>query len=116
MIASSGYITVYQREDYKIETIAKDSSSYNIQVLGITETHIREEVTKTVNVESGKYIFYNGGINGENVYSGVGILIEENLVSRFKRITDRICTCEIDLDEENRKIFSIVAYAPTLVK
>ena len=107
------------REEYKIETVAKDAASYNIKVLGITETHLIESGTSSIlgksNIRKTKYNFFRGGIEKENIYSGVGVLIDSELDSKCERINDRICLCEIKL-KENKTIYVIVAYAPTLKK
>ena len=75
--------------------------SYNIKVLGITETHLIEGGVSSVigksNIRKKKYNFFSGGIEKENVYSGVGVLIDSELDSKCERINDRICLCEINL-------------------
>ena len=44
------------KEDFKIETITKDAAKYKLQILGITETHVKEEsISKiVVNLEKSR--------------------------------------------------------------
>ena len=107
------------RDEVKMETIAKDAANYNLQILGITETHVKEESNTKIAVKSEQnirtYNYYNGGIVEGNTYAGVGVLIDADLESKVNRVTDRICTCEVTL-EEKKKITVVVAYAPTLIR
>ena len=99
----------------KLQTIAEDAYRYNIQILGVTETHLPEEETLNIEVKDKKkkYIFYNSGIKEKNIFTGTGILIEENIEAKFKRISDRICTAKINLGNKH-KVMIIIVYAPTL--
>ena len=110
------------REEDKRETICIDACRYNLQILGITETNIAGEEERekySVRMEDknkitkNDYHFFTGGISEQNVYSGVGCVIDEELDPSFKRISDRICTAEIQL--KDHKIIIIVAYAPTMI-
>ena len=56
---------------------------------------------------------YHNGIERTNEYTGVGILIEEEIPTTFTRVNDRICYAEIQLDKY--KVILLVHYAPTLV-
>ena len=60
-----------------------------------------------------KYAVYHNGIEGTNEYTGVGILIEEEIPATFTRVNDRICYAEIQLNKY--KFTLLVAYAPTLI-
>ena len=100
--------------------IGEDAMNYKLHILGITETHNIKEQQETIKIKrsDGKiqqYWYYNGGIEGENKYTGVGLIIDKSLkVLYIKRISDRICIAEIELSKEH-KIIVINAYAPTLV-
>ena len=109
------------QEDYEIKTACRDANRYNIQILGITETHIKgDEETIVLEIEDEKqktkreYYCYFGGIKDDNVFSGVGVIIEKEMAPKFNRITDRVCTAEIT-ESNGHKIIIIVCYAPTLI-
>ena len=116
--------TLNTRGNQKIEDkidISNDAMKYNLQILGLTETHSDKEeliTIKTISPKDGKtkeYLYYNSGIQGENKYTGVGFIIEKNVkVEYIKRITDRICVTAIELRKEHKMII-INAYAPTLI-
>ena len=94
-------------------SIARDASKYNISILGLTETHVEEQYVEEITIDKQTYNIYHNGIEGKNKFSGVGILMKSDIEARVERITDRICTAEIELQQSN-KVFIIVAYAPTL--
>ena len=97
----------------KLPSIAKDAERYNVQILALTETHLVNQEIEVIKVEKKRYNVYHNGIEGKNIYSGVGILIEEDIPAVFRRISDRICVAEIYL-KETINLYVIVAYAPTL--
>ena len=91
-----------------------------MQVLGLTESHVKEEITTTHTVKRNNnakrtYELFFGGIKGNNTFSGAGIAIESSLRPRFKRVTDRIVTASFQLDQTHQANV-IVAYAPTLAR
>ena len=100
----------------KILSIARDTEKYNVEILGLTETHVKNQHLEEVKGIKKVYNLYHNGIKGTNKYSGVGLLINKDINATFQRITDRICVAEIDLegDSTKKKLFIIVAYAPTL--
>ena len=106
------------REESKQQTILEDALGCDLQVIGLTETHVIDELTTTITVKRTNtikrtYKLFFGGIKDKNTFSGTGIAIESSLRPRFKRIKDRIVTASFQLDE-TRKANVIVAYAPTL--
>ena len=107
------------REEVKQQTICEDAAKYDLNILGITETHVEKETLDDITIKENNkikhYKLYHGGIKGTNYYTGVGVIIEEALNPRFKRISDRILTANIKIDE-NHQMNIIVAYAPTLEK
>ena len=108
------------REESKQRNIIDDAFKYNLQILGLTETHVKDEGTTTINVKrdnriSRTYQVFFSGIEDTNTFSGTGIAIEDSLHPRFKRISDHIATANCKLDEKHH-VNIIVAYAPTLIK
>ena len=108
------------REESKQRNIIDDAFKYNLQILGLTETHVKDEGTTTINAKrdnkiSRTYQVFFSGIEDTNTFSGTGIAIEDSLHPRFKRISDPIATANCKLDEKHH-VNIIVAYAPTLIK
>ena len=66
-------------------------------------------------VKSKSYQVFYSGIKGKITFSGTGIIIENTLQPRFKRISDRISTASVKIDN-NHYANIIVAYAPTLTR
>ena len=97
----------------KRHTIALDAERYKIQILALTETHVVEKNLEEIKIGKKTYNIYHNGIEGENKFSGVGILIEKHIEATFARISDRICIAEVNL-ENSVKMFIIVVYAHTL--
>ena len=98
----------------KIKTVVKDIEKYGIQIMAVVETHIEEMDLVEVKGEKKSYYVYQNGIASENKYTGVGIVIDKELPAVIDRITDRICTAEVDLGML-KKLVLIIAYAPTQV-
>ena len=103
------------REEHDQQNIFEDASKYNLQVLAITETHTTEEGSRKVTVESeGKrktYNVYHSGIQSDNVYAGVGFVIDDSLKPDFCRISDRIAKASLKLKE--RQVTFIAATTTT---
>ena len=102
---------------YEMETLFKDVSRYDLQILGFTESHIIgdekvEDIKIKIKNETRKYKYFEGGIKGDNVFSGVGCIIDASLKPTFQRITDRICLPEAYTNNAH-KIIIITAYTPT---
>ena len=89
--------------------IIKDLQKYDIQVAGIAETHIIGEGLKSISVNKDKYKLYHVG---DNSHHGVGIIVDENLNPSFGKVSERICSASLVID--NHKINIISVYAPTL--
>ena len=98
----------------KIKSLAIDAESYEIQVIGFTESHIETMSIEEVKGKKKIYNVYHNGIKDKNKHTGVGIIVEKEIPAVMNRITDRICTAEIDLND-TKKLIVIVAYAPTQV-
>ena len=98
--------------DLKKKSLVQDAEKYNISIMGITETHIKENSTEQVEGDQRSFTIYHNGIEGQNDFTGVGILIDEAIPATFTRVNDRICYAEIVLG--NHTLLLLVAYAPTL--
>ena len=115
--------TLNTRVNRKLEekiSVGEDAMKYKIDVLGITETHNSEEELETFKIKTPyddektkEYIYYNGGIRGENKYTGVGFVIDKcvNIVY-IKIISDRIRVVEIDLGKEHKMIIINAMHRP----
>ena len=108
------------RDKMKREKICKDKANYNIQIIGITETHYQTEkientTIKDKNNKPRNYQIYHGGTDN-NTYTGVGKIIEMNGNTKptYQNITNRIIKGGIQVDKA-RHMNIIVAYAPILV-
>ena len=104
------------REESKQQTILEDALGYDLQVIGLAETHVIDELTTTITVKRNNtikrtYELFFGGIKDKNTFYSNRKLLS----SPVQRITDRIVTASFQLDE-TRKANVIVAYAPTLKK
>ena len=99
--------------------IFEDTIRYDLQVLGLTETHVKEETTKSIKIQHGgktrSYKAYFSGITGNNAFSETGIIVEESFKPTFKRISDRISLATIKLNNDHH-LNIVTAYAPTLDK
>ena len=107
-------------EQNKQRTIVEDALRYDLQILGLTETHVKDEGTTTITVKQENnikrtYQVFFTGIKDTNTFPGTGIAIEDSRRPHFLRITDRIATANCQLDE-HRQANIIVDYAPTLLK
>ena len=110
----------------KRQHLANDINTYKLDILTVQETHLKgtDQIelptpnNNTNNRNNDRYTLYHTG-SDNNSHHGVGIIIKNNTNAHFKRITDRICTLTVDLNEITnnnikRKITIISAYAPTL--
>ena len=97
----------------------EDTLRYDLQILGLTETHVKDETIETIKIKHGgknrSYNVYFSGIEGNNTFSGTGIIVEESLKPHFKRISDKISSATIKLDNKHN-LNIVTAYAPTLEK
>ena len=72
-------------------TLLEDMISYDLDILGITETHIPQHIT-VENLNKDKHQFVLFSVNNEgDTNHGVGFIIKKNINPTFKKITDRIC-------------------------
>ena len=77
----------------KQKNLLEDLINYNIDILTIQETHIRN----TPKLElGGKYTLYHTGPKGHS-HHGVGIVVKNQYKGIFKPINDRICQLAIEL-------------------
>ena len=80
----------------KQDQILQDALRYDMHILGLTETHIKEETHTAITVKYGDkirtYNVYFGGIEQNNPYSGTGLIIDSTLNPKFTNISDRITT------------------------
>ena len=100
------------------EKLMEDATSYNVDIIALSETHIKREVSQqklkyTNKIDSLTTNFVLYSCNTENnSYHGVGMLIKEGIQHKFKRITERVCTVDVRLKHNTLKLIAI--YAPTL--
>ncbi|XP_033112252.1 uncharacterized protein LOC117113116 [Anneissia japonica] len=91
------------RSHLKQKDLALDLERYNVQILGVQETHLQG--TGVIDLPcSGnlKYVlFYTGSDN--NSHHGVGIAIEKGLCAKFKGFSDRTCMATFRIDEKANK-------------
>lgn len=104
--------------DYNKKCLADDLvKKYDLQILGIQETHLKGTGCQDIVTSDGKNnfnLFYNGA--DDNKYHGVGIVCNSTLKPVFTPISNRICklTAQINDYGEGKNITFISAYAPTL--
>ena len=67
-------------------SIAKDAEKCDIQVVSLTETHIKESTTEQVRGKKKNYTVYHNGIEGMNKYTGVRITIKEEIPVTSTRV------------------------------
>ena len=107
-----------QKED-KQQFIWKDALKYVLKILGITRTHFLQEKILTITArhqtKQRRYKVYHGGLQSTNQYTVTGFLIEESLNPRFKRISDKISTAKIKLNNDHHPTITVV-YGSTLRK
>ena len=95
--------------DEEKQSIATDFINYKLDVLCIQETHL--EGTKTLELKGEKgnkvRLFHTG--SDKHKYHGIGIIVDSDRKTLFKRISDRICFVKlIDCN-----VVVICAYSPT---
>ena len=89
--------------------IFEDLIKYDLDILSITETHIKEE--EYLEDFKNKYtLFSTNKVNDS--HHGVGFLIKTELDPTFSKITERICFA--DMKTRNQTIRVVSVYAPTL--
>ena len=113
-------ISTWNLRGLDTKELVKDLHSYKLDILCVQETHLRG--TDTIKLDNKYTLYYTGAENSS--HHGIGIIIKNNCQAKFKRIDDRICLIEIELDKliedkkeinKNRKLTVISAYAPTLI-
>ena len=93
------------------KTLAEDAVKYNLHILSITETHLKEDILDEISVKD------ENGQNNSYILCATtksGILVRKELQPSITKINDRICTAEVKLKEH--KLLFISAYAHTLQK
>ena len=77
---------------YQKQIVANEALDYDLDVLGLSETHIKgeglEEIRAFQKDKYRDYLMYTGSDN--NKHHGVGLLINKELDPSFTRISDRI--------------------------
>ena len=101
---------------WKQRIILEDAFKYDLQVTGLTVTHVIDESAKAFTMKKDNtnrtYELFFSGIKKQNTYSATGIAIESDFRPRFKQITDRIPTASFQINDKHKAHF-IVAYTPT---
>ena len=111
-------ISTWNLQGLDTHSLVKDLHSYNIDIACIQETHLRG--TDSLELDNTYTLYYTGPENSSK--HGIGIVIKKNCLAKFKRIDDRVCQIEVELDKlienkdinKNKKLTVISAYAPTL--
>ena len=99
--------------DLKRRLLATDLEDYNIDVLNVQETHVKESGEIILeSIKCRKYRLFHSGTENNN-FTGVGILIKDNnLNCSYHPVNERLCF--ITFEKENQKYLIINAYAFTL--
>ena len=99
--------------DAKKMSIADDFIEYNLTMMMVQETHIKETGAIELKSSSGKTLYlYNSGNISKSI-NGVGIITNKSTNISFKDISDRICVATVKT-KNKFKYHVISAYAPTL--
>ena len=82
------------KEHYQKRIVANDAMNYDLDMFGLSETHINgdglEEIRAFQKEKHHYYLMYYTG-SDTNKHHGVGLLINKELNPNFKKISDRIC-------------------------
>ena len=90
--------------------IISELKRYDLQILGLSETHVGETILEEFKTKEETFSLF---LCGKGSYHGVGLVVNQALKPKFKKISDRICTADIEFAPGKQgKIIS--AYAPTL--
>ena len=104
------------RDEFKQSINLEDALNYDLHIIGLTETHVIDEGTKTFIVKKNNTNraceLFVSGIKDHNTYTGTAIVIQSDFRPRFKRITDRISTASFQLNNKH-EAHVIVTNAPT---
>lgn len=94
------------------KSIHSNNSSYQLQILAITETHVkREEAVYDAKIDGKAYKSFERGVTGNNSFTGVGSSIDAYLYSQLKRVNDRICVVKAYTNQTRKcKLIAIVSY------
>ena len=65
-----------QTESLKKVSISRDVEKYSIQVMNLTETHIKKNTIEQIRGKKKKYTVYHNGTEETNEHARVGILIK----------------------------------------
>ena len=112
---STRYGTFNVRGCNKIEqkiTLADDMIAYDLDILGITETHIPQSIAvENIIKDNREFVLFSVNNEGDTNH-GVGFITKKSINPTFNKINERICTCSIKLKDRN--LIAVSAYAPTL--
>ena len=110
--------------EFDRKCLSTDAFKYDLQVLGVSETHSRMNEQGEGQLEEyqakifdGKgfkrrdYLFFCTGPT-DSSHHGVGLMIQKDLNPNFDVVSERICHASINLPKN--KLHVISAYAPTL--
>ena len=88
-------------ENHKLHELADDIQRYDLDAVGVQETHLRRTGTidlpspRTPTSPRHKYtLYYTGPTNSS--HHGVEMIIRSDCQATFKKISDRICSVTID--------------------
>lgn len=97
-------------EPGKVEIIGREQKCYSVEILGITESHMRGSGFYTTS--TGHVLYFSGPENESR--NGVGICLTQNInksVLGYNPVSDRIMTMR--LNTRPCRVNLVVVYAPT---
>ena len=101
-----------------VKSIYSNNSSHQLEILEITETHVKgKEAVYDAKIDGQTYKSFEGGVTGNNSYTGVASSINANLQPQFTRVNnrnDRIFVVKA-CTSQKYKLIVIVAYVPTML-
>lgn len=98
---------------FEKQILAEDAANYDIDILGISETHIKQEDFEEITVyKNNKKVEYQLFYTGNNSNHGVGLLLKKDLKAKVKTVSERICVANFAFGGRNCTVIS--AYAHTL--
>src|SRR6266516_3632351 len=99
--------------DLKLRQVATDLEDYNLDILTLQETHLKESgqiIIESIKCKS--YRLFSSGVE-KNSFAGVGLLVKDNNKNCiFTPINERICY--LTYENEDKKYLIINVYAHTL--
>ena len=97
----------------KQQLIADDFIAYNLTIMAIQETNMKNHGVCKIKSTSGKelYLYYSG--QEEQSKYGVGFIVDPKCILKFIPVSDRICMITTKISNKHQ-VNIISAYAPTL--